>query len=87
MDICITALFAKPDLTTCTESLLQEIGGTNTDKTTIHHNTDAITKNLSLIHVMCGDNDYSFLLISLDHLLNTASGRDIQPSRRFVQKY
>ena len=77
MFICITALFAKPDLTTCTESLLQKIGGTKTDKTTMHHNTNAIAKNLSLIHVMCVYNYYSFLLISLDHLLNTASGRDI----------
>ena len=63
--MCLSALFDKSDLVANTESVLEEQGAAKALECALAHDADTVTEHVSLVHVMCRQNDNSVLLVRL----------------------
>ena len=72
------------DLVANAEAILQEEGTADALEGALAHDSDAVTEDISLVHVMCGKNDNSIFFVALKHVPEIASGTKVHTGGRLV---
>ena len=66
--------------------MLQKERGSKANQFSSCHNTNSVTKNVCLIHVVSCKDDYAIVLIALKHVPELATSTQVHSSSRFVQE-
>jgi hypothetical protein len=84
--LCLRLRDHEGDLVADTEAVLEEEGAADALKGALAHNADAVTEDISLIHVMGSENNNSVFLVALEHVPKVAPGTQVHAGGRLVQE-
>ena len=79
-----SSLLNERDLVAKAEAILQEEGAANALESTLAHDTDSVAEDISLVHVMCGEDDDSIFFVALKHVPEVASSTKIHTGGRLI---
>ena len=68
----LSALLDESDAIADAEAILEEERATNALQLALHHDADAVAQHVSLVHVVCRQDDDAVFLVGLKHIPKVA---------------
>ena len=66
-------------------ALFEEKTGAKANELTLRHDADSVTEHVSLVHIMCCQNDDPIVAVGSQHVPKGASGLEIHSTSRLIQ--